>query len=338
MKTWTWFAHQQDDRARLCPEQSSLRGGCSYMAAAGKRKLGREVAAMDCERYEHRAARAADHADQGAGERHRDGGRDAEAGVDIGVEVGVAVLNRRRRSAVRLHLRRHGGGAFGRRPHRLGEHGLGATLLLLGGSGRTKDVVVGGLALLRRGAALLLRVLSHCERQGLATNTSGGSRGLLTAQASDDGGRGSGAGASASAHETRRPTKEGPTRSTLCSTLSPCPRVPAVKAAGDDECGNDKTVDRVRNWDNETKQQLKMVRALLPLHSPVYLFSPHAANCSAGAPYHRACPCSVDKYGQNILSDNAGHVQRFMRAVHVQFKVAPTPRRRPSLAPLPYRD
>lgn len=113
----------------------------------------------------------------------------------------VAVLNRRRGSAVRLlmvghrariglrgrvcshgrsalhivrHLRRHGGGAFGRRPDRLGEHGLGATLVLLGGSGRTKDVVVGGLALLRRGAALLLRVLSHCERQGLATNTSGG--------------------------------------------------------------------------------------------------------------------------------------------------------------------
>lgn len=113
----------------------------------------------------------------------------------------VAILSRRGGSAIRLlvmghrtrielrrrvcshgrgalhivgHLRRHGGGAFGRRPHRLGEHGLRATLLLLGGSGWAKDVVVGGLALLRRGAALLLRVLSHCERQGLATNTSGG--------------------------------------------------------------------------------------------------------------------------------------------------------------------
>lgn len=72
------------------------------------------------------------------------------------------------------HLRRHGGGAFGRRSHGLGQHGLRAPLALLGGTWRAKDVVIGGLALLRRGSALLLRILGHCERHGLASNTSEG--------------------------------------------------------------------------------------------------------------------------------------------------------------------
>lgn len=88
----------------------------------------------------------------------------------------VAVLDRRRRSVVGSlvmgsgtgialrrgvcshgrgslhvvgHLRRHGGGAFGRRSHGLGEHGLRTALLLLCSSRRTEDVVIGSLALLR---------------------------------------------------------------------------------------------------------------------------------------------------------------------------------------------
>jgi hypothetical protein len=108
------------------------------------------------------------------------------------------------------HLRRHGGGAFGRRSHRLGQHGLRTALLLLGSSGWTKDVVIGSFALLRRGAALLLRVLGHCERQGLASNTSGwGAEGCrlrkrVTMEVVEP--------VPMPECETRRPTVEGPTR------------------------------------------------------------------------------------------------------------------------------
>jgi len=108
------------------------------------------------------------------------------------------------------HLRRHGGGAFGGGSHGLGEHGLRAALLLLSSSRRTEDVVIGSFALLRRGAALLLRVLGHCERQGLASNTSEwGAEGCrlrkrVTREVVEP--------VPMPERETRRPTVEGPIR------------------------------------------------------------------------------------------------------------------------------
>lgn len=103
-------------------------------------------------------------------------------------------------------LRRHGGGAVGWGSRGLGEHGLRTGLLLVGSSGRTEDVVKGSLALLRRRAALLLRVLGHCERQGLASNTSGwgaeSCRGDKRVTGTMD----------MVERETRRPTVEGPIR------------------------------------------------------------------------------------------------------------------------------
>lgn len=64
------------------------------------------------------------------------------------------------------HLRRHGGRAFGRRSHGLREHRLRTAL---GSTRPAEDVVVGGLTLLRRRAALGWRILGHCERRGLAS-------------------------------------------------------------------------------------------------------------------------------------------------------------------------
>lgn len=46
--------------------------------------------------------------------------------------------------------------------------------------------------------------------------------------------------------ETRRPTY-----STLCSTLSPCPRVPAEDGPKDDGLSMDKRAGRLRNGNNE---------------------------------------------------------------------------------------
>lgn len=94
------------------------------------------------------------------------------SGTGVALRRGICSHGRGSLHVIR-HLRRHGGGAFGGGSHGLGEHGLRAALLLLSSSGRTEDVVIGSFALLRRGAALLLRILGHCERQGLASNTSG---------------------------------------------------------------------------------------------------------------------------------------------------------------------
>jgi hypothetical protein len=84
-----------------------------------------------------------------------DGRRGSVVGALVmGSRTGVALGRRvcsHGRGALHVvgHLRRHGGGALGGGPHRLGEHGLRATLLLLGSSGRAEDVVIGSLALLR---------------------------------------------------------------------------------------------------------------------------------------------------------------------------------------------